>query len=149
MKLVSFVKQFRILENNSLYLLAKCQLLFQLSNSSTLEQFTAAHQIYVRISLFFSAQHGERKRSDREDRCSLLRRKYHRQLHRSNPDQVLTQALLWLFYFLLVNSVSEGKKTEKGLKTLQSVMNTKLSQHRFWHAHQDDSNDILKPICEC
>ena len=40
--------------------------------------------------------------------------------------------------------------------TLQSMMNAKLSQHRFWHchengliSHQDDSNNTLQPIGEC
>ena len=27
-------------------------------------------------------------------------------------------------------------------------MNAKLSLHRFWPAHQDDSNDTPQPICE-
>ena len=57
----------------------------------------------------------------------------------------------WLFKMFFTAPIGGGVKGRITRTTLQSVMNAKLSKHRFWHcqAHRDDSNDTPQPIGEC
>jgi len=55
-----------------------------------------------------------------------------------NPNFLL---LLW-FYDFKRNIVQK----QIGLTTLQSVMNTKLSKHGFWHCHENRLNKMIQTI---